>query len=131
MLFRSFSRRLWRKACDGFVVKRKGREDVAYGPLVPGLTPHDLRHSSKTWMIEDGHPEVVQAERLGHTVPGVRGIYSHVTDEMRQRVVDGMQARWERAYTERLKMGAPTTLCLPLFSQSRSEALPPGGRKGL
>lgn len=42
----------------------------AWLPLLEGLTPHGLRHSHKTWMLEDGIPEVLQAERLGHTVPG-------------------------------------------------------------
>lgn len=40
-------------------------------PLIEGLTPHGLRHSHKTWMLEDAVPEVLQAERLGHTVPGI------------------------------------------------------------
>ncbi|GAA4382925.1 tyrosine-type recombinase/integrase [Actinomadura verrucosospora] len=52
-------------------------------PLIEGLTPHGLRHSHKTWMLEDAIPEVLQAERLGHTVPGIRGVYSHVSDTMR------------------------------------------------
>ena len=40
---------------------------------------HDLRHTHKTWMIEDSVPEVAEAKRLGHRLPGVRGIYSHVS----------------------------------------------------
>ncbi len=57
---------------------------------------HDLRHThKKTWLIEDGVPEVAQAKRLGHRLPGVRGIYSHVTPAMEQRLVDGLQTRWE------------------------------------
>ncbi|WP_067798247.1 hypothetical protein [Actinomadura formosensis] len=44
--------------------------DAGEVPLVEGLTPHGLRHSHKTWMLEDAIPEVLQAEQLGHTVPG-------------------------------------------------------------
>jgi hypothetical protein len=48
-------------------------------------------------MIEDGIPEVAQAERLGHQIPGVRGIYSHVSDAMREQIVTALQTRWERS----------------------------------
>ena len=40
-------------------------------------------------------PEVAQAKRLGHRLPGVRGIYSHVTPAMTQRIVDALQQRWQ------------------------------------
>jgi integrase len=63
---------------------------------VRGLHFHDLRHSHKTWLIEDGVPEIAQAKRLGHRLPGVRGIYSHVSTAVEQRLVDGLQQRWEQ-----------------------------------
>lgn len=85
----SFHRRHWRPATDG---------DPANGvpAILRGLHFHDLRHSHKTWLIEDGVPEVAQAKRLGHRLPGVRGIYSHVSAVVEQRLVDGLQARWEQ-----------------------------------
>ena len=52
-------------------------------PLKPGLTPHGLRHSHKTWMAEDGIPEILAEQRLGHEVPGMRGRYAHASDRMR------------------------------------------------
>jgi integrase len=55
---------------------------------------HDLRHTHKTWLIEDDIPEIVQAQRLGHRLPGVRGIYSHVTPAMQQRITTALQDRW-------------------------------------
>lgn len=55
---------------------------------------HDLRHTHKTWLIEDDIPKVAQAKRLGHRLPGVRGIYSHVTPIMQQRVTEALQQRW-------------------------------------
>jgi integrase len=104
----NFSRRYWRPACDGIPeADRQKPRTGRRGPrpkrkpdweaIAPGLTPHDLRHSHKTWMIEDGTPEVAQAERLGHQIPGVRGIYSHVSDAMREQIVTALQARWERS----------------------------------
>jgi integrase len=52
-------------------------------PLKRKITPHGLRHSLKTWMAEDGIPEVLAEQRLGHEVPGIRGLYVHVSDRMR------------------------------------------------
>jgi integrase len=59
----SFHRRHWRPATDG---------NPAQGipAVLRGLHFHDLRHSHKTWLIEDGVPEVAQAKRLGHRLPG-------------------------------------------------------------
>ena len=48
-------------------------------PVKDGLTPHGLRHSHKTWMAEDGIPEILAEQRLGHDVPGMRGLYAHVS----------------------------------------------------
>jgi hypothetical protein len=42
-------------------------------PVKQGLTPHGLRHSDTTWM-EDGIPEILAEQRLGHEVPGMRGL---------------------------------------------------------
>ena len=55
---------------------------------------HDLRHTHKTWLIEDEIPEIAQAKRLGHRLPGIRGVYSHVTPAMQQRITHALQARW-------------------------------------
>jgi integrase len=52
-------------------------------PIQPGLTPHGLRHSHKTWMAEDNIPEILAEQRLGHQVPGIRGLYAHASDRMR------------------------------------------------
>ncbi|WP_165494966.1 hypothetical protein [Actinomadura roseirufa] len=78
-------------------------------PLIEGLTPHGLRHSHKTWMLEDAVPEVLQAERMGHTVPGIRGVYAHVSDSMRDDLKAKPQKRWEISLQERLRLsvGSP------------------------
>src|SRR5216683_3692643 len=59
------------------------------------LTPHGLRHSHKTWMAEDGIPEILAEQRLGHQVPGMRGLYAHASDRMRDDLNRALQARWE------------------------------------
>jgi integrase len=83
----NFNRRAWTPAVAG---------DPAAGvpPILAGMHFHDLRHTHKTWLIEDGIPEIAQARRLGHRLGGVRGIYSHVTPAMQQRLTDALQRRW-------------------------------------
>ncbi|PWR12641.1 site-specific integrase [Micromonospora sicca] len=84
----NFNRRAWTPAVSG---------DPKRGipPILPGMHFHDLRHTHKTWLIEDNISEIAQARRLGHRLGGVRGIYSHVTDVMHNQLVDALQRRWE------------------------------------
>jgi hypothetical protein len=70
-------------------------------PIRPGLTPHGLRHSHKTWMAEDGIPEILAEQRLGHQVPGIRGLYAHSSDRMRDELKAALQARWEESLRAR------------------------------
>lgn len=63
-------------------------------------------------MLEDGVPEVLQAERLGHTVPGIRGVYSHVSDVMREELKAKLQRRWENALEERLQFSTASPVPL-------------------
>jgi len=66
------SRRVWGPAVNGDLRRQTD-------PVIAGMHFHNLRHTHRTWLIEDDIPEVAQAKRLGHRLPGVRGIYSHVT----------------------------------------------------
>ena len=60
-------------------------------PVKRKLTPHGLRHSLKTWMAEDGIPEILAEQRLGHEIPGVRGLYLHVSDRMRRELTTALR----------------------------------------
>jgi integrase len=74
----NFRRRVWIPALTGADdADGRGRP-----PIQPGMHFHDLRHTHKTWLIEDRIPEVVQHQRLGHRFGGVMGTYSHVTRPM-------------------------------------------------
>ena len=64
-------------------------------PLKPDLTLHGLRHGHQTWLDDLGIRYVLQAQRMGHEVPGMRGIYSHVTPGMRKELTHGLQEIWE------------------------------------
>ena len=70
-------------------------------PVKDGLTPHGLRHSHKTWMAEDGIPEILAEQRLGHQVPGMRGLYAHASQRMRHELAAVLQARWEESLRQR------------------------------
>jgi len=45
-------------------------------------------------MAEDGIPEILAEQRLGHEVPGMRGLYAHASDRMRDDLKAALQARW-------------------------------------
>jgi integrase len=70
-------------------------------PLRPGLTPHGLRHGHQTWLDDLGVRYVLQSERMGHEVPGMRGVYSNITPRMRAGLRDGLQQLWEASLYER------------------------------
>ena len=42
-----------------------------------------------------------RALRLGHTIPGTRGVYTHVPDTMRADLKQALQARWEASLRDR------------------------------
>ena len=98
----NFNRRTWTPATNG-----QPHHDIP--PVVAGMHFHDLRHSHKTWLIEDDIPEIAQARRLGHRLPGVRGIYSHVTQAMQQRILQALQHRWNTTNQPQANPGDPDT----------------------
>src|SRR6266508_3285487 len=73
-------------------------------PVLADLTPHGLRHGHQTWMDEVNISYVLQSERMGHEVPGMRGIYSHVSPRMRATLVDDLQDMWETSLAERARL---------------------------
>lgn len=111
------------------------RSDGVWDPVVPNLTPHGLRHSHKTWLVEDGVPEILSHERLGHEMGGIAARYTHITQEMRDRMLDGLTARWETALEERLAMSPRSSvpvvdeLLAPLRDQAEREARTEPARK--
>jgi integrase len=84
----NFNRRTWTPAVHG-------NPDRNLPPVIAGMHFHDLRHTHKTWLIEDDIPEIAQAQRLGHRLPGIRGVYSHVTPTMQHRITDSLETRWQ------------------------------------
>jgi integrase len=117
-----------RRLLDGSLVAHKTASDHCPGsgepptddpplatwlPIKEGLTPHGYRHSQKTWMTEDGIPEVLAEQRLGHQVPGMRGWYAHVSQQMRDELMQALQARWEEALQQRAALDPHSPVPLP------------------
>jgi hypothetical protein len=46
-------------------------------------------------MDEDGIVEVLKSQRLGHQLPGIRGVYAHVTPPMHTPLLEALQRRWD------------------------------------
>jgi hypothetical protein len=96
-------------------------------PIQPGLTSHGLRHSHKTWMAEDGIPEILAEQRLGHQVPGMRGLYAHASARMRDYLKTALQARWEDSLRARAVISphSPVPLLDELLAPFRARTRQP------
>jgi hypothetical protein len=58
-------------------------------------------HGHQTWLDDLGIRYVLQSERMGHEVEGMRGIYSHITPGMRAELTAGLQQLWEESLRQR------------------------------
>jgi hypothetical protein len=89
----NFGKRFWRPAWDGIPENRRTGQYVP--PILPGSTFHEGRHTHRTWLADDGIPEIGRAARLGQKMRGMGGVYEHVTPETKQRILDVLTSRWE------------------------------------
>jgi integrase len=112
--------RAWPRRQDGTLIAHPGRagdrcpgsahapaDDMVVAswlPVLPGLTPHGLRHGLQTWMDEDRIPEILRSERMGHEVPGMRGVYGHVSPAMRADLKTALQLRFEASLLARAQL---------------------------
>ena len=113
-------RRAWPRRKDGTIVRHGDpRRDLCEGsgqppaedltvaswlPVLTGVTPHGLRHGHQTWMDEDDIPEALKTERMGHEMPGMHGVYGHVSPGMRADLKAALQERWEFSLAERSRL---------------------------
>jgi len=112
--------RAWPRRMNGALIAHAGRgsgrcpgsgqqpaEDSAVAswlPVLRGVTPHGLRHGLQVWMDEDGIPEVLKTERMGHEMPGMHGVYGHVSPAMGADLKAALQERWETSLRERAQL---------------------------
>jgi len=61
-------------------------------------------------MDEDGIPEVLKTERMGHEMPGMHGVYGHVSPAMRATLKAALQERWEDSLRERARLSLRSTV---------------------
>ncbi len=117
----------------GFAPRGRGVEKIpedvplaCWLPIKFGLTPHGLRHSHRTWMAEDAIPEIRAEQRLGHEVPGMRGLYAHASDRMREDLKRALQARWEDSLSARAAIHghSPVPLLDEILAPFRERARP-------
>jgi hypothetical protein len=85
-------------------------------------------------MDEDGIPDTLKSERMGHEVPGMRGIYSHISPSMRAELTAALQKRWETALRQRARLSPRSIIpVLDALLADREAAraqdrLPPGSQ---
>jgi hypothetical protein len=74
-------------------------------------------------MAEDHIPEILAEQRLGHTVPGMRGLYAHASDRMRDELKQALQARWEDSLRARARISlqSPVPLLGRLLAPFRDQ----------
>ena len=77
-------------------------------------------------MAEDGIPEILAEQRLGHEVPGMRGLYAHTSDRMRGGLRQALQIRWEESLEARAAISphSPVPLLDSLLASFRDATDP-------
>ncbi|HEX9353528.1 MAG TPA: hypothetical protein VF933_06895 [Streptosporangiaceae bacterium] len=75
------------------------------------ITCHQFRHTVGT-SKEDGISGILQERRLGHEVPGMRGLYTHISDSMRRELTGALQTRWEDSLRARAAICPQSTVPL-------------------
>jgi hypothetical protein len=48
--------------------------------------------------------DMLKSERMGHEVPGMRGVYGHVSPAMRAELKAALQERWEESLRDRAQI---------------------------
>ena len=75
-------------------------------------------------MAEDGIPEILAEQRLGHEVPDMRGLYTHASERLRDDLKAALQARWEDSLRARAAIHecSPVPLLDQLLSPFRGKS---------
>ena len=115
---RNYHTQPWRVHCSsdcfpGIPVPMKGMHrakaeqvaDCSWAPLIPGLTPHGLRHGHQTAMRRDRVPRVLRRDRLGHGASGdIADHYTHIDKKMIEDMLARQTKRWQAALAARARI---------------------------
>jgi integrase len=79
--------------------------ECSWAALIPGLTPHGLRHGRQTAMRRDRVPRVLRRDRLGHGPSGdIADHYTHIDGEMIEEMLNRQAQRWQAAVAARARI---------------------------
>ena len=90
----------------------RARAGRVLAPAADRADTHGLRHGHQTWLDDMGVRYVLQSERMGHEVPGMRGVYGHITPGMRAGLKAGMQELWEASLLERSRLASRSAVAV-------------------
>ncbi len=88
------------------------RAEACWLPIAPGLTPHGLRHTYKTLMVELGTPPTVMDDQMGHSDGSVQARYAHATADMVRRLLDDLTTVWENALAVRRRLSPGSAVAI-------------------
>jgi hypothetical protein len=97
------------------------KADACWLPVAQGLSPHGLRHTYKTLMIELGTPATLMDAQMGHEDGSVQARYSHITSGMTGRLLDGLTELWAAALDARREFssGSPVGVLDRLLGEAK------------
>ncbi|WP_280406129.1 LacI family DNA-binding transcriptional regulator [Nocardia brasiliensis] len=88
------------------------RADGVWAAIADGMTPHGNRHSVRVDYDRYGTPKVLVDLRMGWIDPSMSARYAHVTQEMRDRLMEQQTEDWEKALDMRAAMGATSPVAV-------------------
>jgi hypothetical protein len=105
------------------------RSEACWLPVAAGLSPHGLRHTYKTLMVEAGTPATLMDDQMGHADGSVQARYAHATAEMVRRLMAGLTQVWESALAARreLNSGSPVAVLDKLLRAKIVSQISPQG----